>query len=499
MTDASPIVLFTSPCGVGSREFLTRLARKLPGIRTRYLDDDMLRSIGDGNWYEAHSRSADRICQAWVAAFHSLPVDGEPILAHTHLIHYNDDLQLFFPVADPAAVLKTSRVRAVVCLCDDVYETLTEARYLGLYKNIEDPADPNERRERYVDAIDTVLLWRRLDLISAEGFARALGVPHYLVAVRHAASNIANLLRAITEAKRPRSLYLSHHIREICNSGAEWKRDARLINVVAETTSPFGVTVFEPTTIDEFIVTYDGQARVRWPRNYDDGCAYTFNESLEDCLSPLGLTQDGLRADLGRTMRQIDRDVTWRDLRLVYQSAGFLMWRPFWRGKVSTGAMRELQVFAQRDDEGQAILVHQVGDVTSWLTDVIRRKVTESGGTEKSPGFGEAVKLLEAGFLQGKIEWLAVLSAIARGISARTTRRAPLTAGGTKAGHQLQTRKDEIAARAVKLIRESTEVFSCVEALQGNGRLQQFVEPNLDDEASIKTFIMSKLQSALVR
>ncbi len=491
-----PIVLFTSPCGVGTRAFFDRLGRTGQGFQVRYLDDEILKELSASDWYGAHAKSATAIRSAWARAFRSLSTAETPLLVHSHLIHYNDDLQLFFPVSDPRPALEMKNVRAVISLCDDVYETLTAARYSGLYGLIEDPADLKERRERYVDAIDSVLLWRRLDLISAEGFSRALGVKHYFVAVRHSAVNIMNLVNALLNGTEPKTYYLSHHIREVCNSGTDWQGHAELINRVAPSLVPSGVTVFEPTTIDEFVVTYDAKCRPRWPRPEGEG-NFKYRDSLDDCLTSLNLSQDELAGDLSRSMRQIDRDVTWRDLRLVYQSQGFLMWRPFWRGKVSSGAMRELQVFAQREDGGRAVLVHQVGDVEQWARTTLEQLVKRCGGLEKSPGLDAAVAKLTSGMQNGGPNWAELATSIASGISANTTRRATLTSGGTRAGHNLPQKKSEIAQEVVNLLQGSNEVFSSLALLAAGARLTQEVEPNLDDPAAIDAFLASKLSSVI--
>jgi hypothetical protein len=506
--DRKRLIYFSSISGVGARQYLDSLRQHIGEGECDYelLDNHLLSKLGYSAWYEAHeARTPNQCQQAWADTFKEIvsrPM-AQSLLIHSHTVHYNDDQQVYFPAYDPKAFQflqgadSPYQICAVISLCDDVFETLTENRWKGQWNWIKDAQTRDNQIARYCDAVDTVLLWRRLDFFTSMTLAHLLDVPFYLLAVRHSPRFISRALKQLLDGKAPTTYYLSHNIRAV-RSLKEWKGEAQLINYAAESLQDHSnIFIFEPTTIDEHI-TSSNEFQERWPREYE-GRSFLYKSSITECLNSFEDNPNGdntlqLKAahkGLLEKMSNIDRDVTWRDLQLVYQSNGILMWRPFWRGNFSNGAQRELQVFSGRSDDRRkpAILVHQQGDIRTWGLDVLRKSIGDR--IREGRNLNDAAQLIEQGAIRAEINWEMVEAKIVENISGGTQDRTILGSGG--AGEQPEESRRRIAREAIQRLQAQYSIFSSMEKLREEGLLKQFVFDDLDSNAAIRGVVLEEL------
>lgn len=498
MDNTKGLILVSAISGVGAREFLQEIAKNIPtlDIAVSALDDQILNDLSAADWYQAHKDfTFHQIQDKWSDSFNTVIAQTQYLLLNVHLIHYNEDLQIYFPVYDHSALAAVSGVvRGVIAICDDVYEVLTENRWKGQWNYIRDPAKQDQIAERYVDSIGTVLMWRRLETIVAMTLAKSLRVPFYLIAVRHDPTYVARLVRALLAGtKVPSTFYLSHNITAIRNT-TDWDTHAMNINAVADQFNRLeDVLLFEPTTMDELILGSDGKVTKRWPRDYK-GRPFAYTSELKQCLAGVGIDDENLiLSGLKRLMHEIDRDVTWRDLLLVYQSVGFLMWRPFWRGNVSGGAMRELEVFSSGANALRpAVLVHQRGDISAWANRLLSKEFGES--LREGMTFEHASNIVERSVEKGGFDEIAFENAVTPVLSSGTGARRVLSPGG--AGGNFDEKLTQLAEKAKKIFTGRNEL-KIISKLRRQGSLHQFTEENLDSDNVVRSVVAQKISAAI--
>ena len=485
----APMIIFTSHSGIGAKSFLQSVAASASGSSAVFLDDTLLSTLGRDDWFSAHQEDGiDRIQQQWANVYRGLaiPAGSGPILLHSHLVQYHDDLQIPFAAANFRAIADHGRVAAVVTLCDDVYEVLTPNRFPSLAAYVSDGADAEDTCTRYLDSLRTLLLWRSYDMITALALANSLECPHYVVSVRHDPAVIGRLVAGLClEASAPESFYFSHHVRAIRGLGSAWKDEASLVNRAASRIQSLSnVVLFEPTTIDEYLIDA-GKANDRWPRE-TGAREFTFTDSLAECFRTVGLEVGKFVEKSEVLMVSIGRDVTWRDLLMVRQSDGILMWRPFWRGLVSGGAMRELEVFAKREKSSRAILVHQEGDLASWVTNNLPGLLADRGCQLRTP-LNEVGRLFEQQLLNGVPDWGHLARVTADSLSVEKP-RAVLGKGSASKGKSVQKKKIEAATKALEELYKSHTFFQSIETLRVQGKLEQHCSKSLDSTEAVDQF-----------
>ena len=189
-----------------------------------------------------------------------------------------------------------------------------------------------------------LLLWRTVEVMAGEFFKNGLGVPNYVVAVKHP-SIMAK--RLIFEPERKR-IYASFPI----SSTRANEEDMRSVDEFRMNLhSQF--TVFDPLTIDERILSNayangeDGSGNVyldnalRWPTGFSGD--YEAMIPPEDKVDSFHVPA----AQIAEAIKDIDRQIEARDFRLIEQSQAVAAFRPNFRRHFSRGVNAELQYASQ--------------------------------------------------------------------------------------------------------------------------------------------------------
>lgn len=517
------IVLFSAMCGVGTKHFLPEVCNDIVNCKDIYVDDALPQQFAekDWNWYDVHANvSHKRIKSGWAKALNKSieSVDENRLMLHSHLLHYDVGRQMPFLVYNYHALAGLT-IRGIVSLCDDAFEILTPNRWDHQCNWIKLSDDQAIMTTKYLQSLHTVLLWRRLDLFLSINLAHILDVPFHLIAVRHDPQHIARLITSLFEQEdRRKTYYLSHNIRAI-RAAKNFDDEEKLINHAAgEIQNRCRVTLFEPTTIDEYIVNPPSKDKAdhspastpkkkyahRWPRNYG-GRDFTYRRNLDECLEHFtGMDEDSLYHGLVDFMRYIMRDVAWRDLLLVDQAKGFIMWRPFWNGSLSTGAQKELRRFTDLaisdeaalddpDEKYPAILVHRQGDVSKWAQEVfkfndVRARV--QGDFEKAKEMIEEVVCTNS----TSVSWESIVEEVAKNISIGS---GPEQVLDTDAHREFNKAMREKAQQAIDFF--TYDILEDIDRLKEKQFVKQFVFKDADDEEGVSRFVRKELEECICR
>ena len=190
-----------------------------------------------------------------------------------------------------------------------------------------------------------ILGWRSLETlqseslassISALGAGRKLAQP-YMVSIRHPLSTFKNLIIP----KTPISIYLSYPISKTRHN----KKDVLEINKFRKKVHSLGqkhsVTVFDPVTIDELILKQASHTTsspikldksMRWPLDFNEPVISNNNSVVK--LK---------KTEIKDSIDHITHQVKSRDLKLVDQAALLVVYRPFFDGQPSQGALAEIR------------------------------------------------------------------------------------------------------------------------------------------------------------
>jgi len=337
------------------------------------------------------------------------------LLAHSTF--YHNGSKEFFSAIDPdyleaalqRAGFQARRVFTLVDDCYDVFARLTERDQLWEYPD-PDQDTPFGVVADTVVKLGVLLEWRAAEVAWAEQLARRLGVPHFLVAVKHPVSVLADLAYS---SKRP--IYISHPItavRELLAAGRLQEAE-RIKGEINELTSrlrtSFSVVPLSPTAIDELRVRTRGEIYLpqlgdRWPVENDGDLLFVPPAvSVPDPLEPPGgapspgdpleTAYSGL---LTIFVNQIRSEINRRDRKLVEQTRGLIVYRPYYGGKMSFGVLEEVEHRNDLEDHGilrpgesPCVALSPREDLALWrpeyIVGQIRDEATRDDGGELHP------------------------------------------------------------------------------------------------------------------
>lgn len=489
-------ILCSSPNGVGAKKFMQAIGDARPDIQVHSLDDELLRILDYADWFAAHEALPfTEIRTRWPEALEQLcaKITSGWALIHAHSVHWNDALQFPFAACDFGALKRCGSCRGVVSLSDDIYESVTAGRFGSMAAWIKDASD-KEAASRYSTALEGMLVRRQLDVITCMNLSAALEAPHYLISVRHRPTDVAGLFERLLEgAKAPNTYYFSHNIRAVTSSGRDWKPHAELLNSVPVELSALGDAMFfEPTTIDELLLS-GKELRDRWPRDVG-GRSFEFTESLEDVTRGFSLKKDEVVGVVAGLQGRIGAQVTWRDLLLVHQSDNFLMWRPFWHGQFSVGALREVEVFAKKGGAGLALIVHEEGDIALWAKAVLEKECTDRHVSIRTSLDGAAARVAE-GITAGRVSRDEVVGSLAQSLSVGGGAGQVLREGEAYTGSRVGMKAGALAA---EVFAEAFQPFASflegLERLTREQRVRQFIGHQLDHPDVAREFVRLHLK-----
>jgi hypothetical protein len=280
-----------------------------------------------------------------------------------HTAFYHNGSEEFFTCVAPdvlATMYEKGATPRIITLIDDCYDTFSRLCGVG---QVWDYPDPEQTTDFGIVAdavakIGLVLDWRAAEVSWAEQLATALCADHFLVAVKHPVSVVADLARS---SKRP--IYISHPITAVRDLLARNHRAEAevIIGEINDLTSLLresdSVVPFSPTTIDEFRLVpgpdqgYRTGLGDRWPiGNSHD---LLFVPPTNPIAAPLTPPRGAVPADdpmtsaysgiLAILAKRIKSQINWRDRKLVEQSQGLVVYRPYYRGRMSFGVLEEVR------------------------------------------------------------------------------------------------------------------------------------------------------------
>lgn len=327
------------------------------------LTDDICSAFGMQYLLQKPKKLLIRLWEQAIKLVATAPPPETTRFLSLHPVLYHSESREFFSPLD-AGYLKDVcqraglRVKLVVSLIDDVYDVYSRLRAPNQMLH---PPEPKSAFQESVQAIlDLMLLldWRSNEIMAAEQIARSMDADHYVLAVKHPLSVAYDLL--FTE-KAP--VYVSHPISHIRKLEAEGNRTAandakaeinELIRLLTQNPS---LVPFYPTTIDEFRMDAEGdylvpRLRARWPHGEPTNLLYSPPTHPINPLDPRNSYTKGrtprpsnlralnllLRTLTDRIMMQIGA----RDRKLVEQSRGLAVFRPYFDGIPSLGVQAEV-------------------------------------------------------------------------------------------------------------------------------------------------------------
>jgi len=293
----------------------------------------------------------------------ALPIRRTLFLSLHPILYSSDSREYFSPVDLDYLKRKLNergrKVGAVISLIDDIYDIYRRLRAPNeLLSDVEYTGEDSAILQSIVE-IMMLLDWRAQEIMRAEQIAQSLGVRHYVLATKHPLSVAYDL---IFTAKTP--VYISHPIsavRALERRGkkAEAKRIKSEINsLIRRLVKSSKLTPIFPTTIDEFRISQDGDRYIpalteRWP--FDSPRRLLYCNPPKEPRNPLDPDRWFKAAkknkpeklpmlhELLKTLRdRIGMQVGARDKKLVEQSDGLVVFRPYFGGTLSEGVQKEI-------------------------------------------------------------------------------------------------------------------------------------------------------------
>jgi hypothetical protein len=434
-------VLLTGTSGLGLGDVLERLkTRIVPSPVCAKAEEYFLKSVEDTRplgssqhldppeaMISALALPREVLVPCWQAAFESLvkatllgadtestdqaPNDAPLVLA-AHMCYYHQQTREFAPLVDFELLGRLFQPDVVVTLVDDVEEMFERLRQPGQMYSKYDYRGSAGLALRCAH-LAQLIHWRASESAFAEAFARFRRCPHYVLAGKHPMDTLVKLL---SDPGRP-TVYLSHPIsgpRRQLNKGNRGAFDefAGALEQVASSLRRH-ITVFEPTTIDEFRfrsfelagapdcksgTVFVPELGERWPLpNHGEdlvlGSVNTSDPKPFDASllaeyetarrrDPRGSTRSGVRGLLSRIraaftrppdwFRELDiasvlvgalvgeigRAVTARDLKLVGQCKHLVVVRPLFNGRSSGGVGEEIRAYCTLHSAGKRLTAH---------------------------------------------------------------------------------------------------------------------------------------------
>ncbi|GGP21438.1 hypothetical protein GCM10007981_13260 [Thermocladium modestius] len=278
-------------------DFDSTLSRGMPYFLDSYMEKQRER------WYAEFGRLLDELGGS----------GAQHALIGMHLTYFRHNS--YWSLVD-VNMLKELKLNALITLIDDAYSVWSRIVQ----------REARERHGVYMRLRD-VFIWRTVETMMGDAIATALGVPHYVVAIKHPVDTFYKLL--FTDLPKA---YLSHPITHVRSNGKaveEIMQFAKRLRGVA--------AVFEPTTIDEAIIgNVVIRKELRWPTEVDlDQYPIELNkEEVEEVTAKNPITKRDLIQD----------QIMKRDYRYIQQSDMVVAYRPRYGGVLSRGVLSEVNL-----------------------------------------------------------------------------------------------------------------------------------------------------------
>jgi hypothetical protein len=173
------------------------------------------------------------------------------IFVNLHTCYFHNRTQEYLALLTLARI-KEMNPAMVVTLIDDVYDIHHRLCELGGIYHDYQAARKTEMILRYFNLLD----WRSKETMLSKFIADEVGIPYYVLAVKHSYTTLFNLVFKAATSKRA---YLSHPITEVRRLEKEGDSLAASIKeeiYKLEKDISASFTTFSPTTIDEYRILH---------------------------------------------------------------------------------------------------------------------------------------------------------------------------------------------------------------------------------------------------
>ena len=301
-----------------------------------------------------------------------IETDKDLVLVPVHFVWYHPIIRDYITVVEASELskgLKSHIIERIVCLIDDVHDIYSRLRgEHGLYDRTTNKLPSNEAKFgraffRHIRILD----WRAREISAAESLAYQLGAAFSVLAVKHQKKVAAYCVSGRSQ------VYFSHPITEArrleASQIAENKRKADSLKVAIwdlQDKLTEHIALLQPTCVDEYRITEKSGRMMFKPRFYlrdkykdtlwvGKDCS---DDVIYDDLTPeeiQSITQQDTK--IARELAKItevfiEHQVTARDLQLVSQASGIIVFRPRFNGNVADGVKAEISYFLQLSKPG---------------------------------------------------------------------------------------------------------------------------------------------------
>jgi hypothetical protein len=215
-----------------------------------------------------------------------------------------------------------------------------------------------------------ILDWRTKEIVLSRFLSSAIEVPHFLLAIKHP---VVTLYSLIFENDAKYRIYLSHPISKIreqlfAKKVVKAREEMEPITSLSRLISTHAIGFF-PTTIDEFRLRVENNGTVKYSERWEESIYQNGTDTIlftpnpetkhlpysEEALKPYYQKKNGKskrQTELKRSqlqfivdsfLKELNSQVGIRDKILVEQSHALFVYRPYLKGRISTGVQTEIE------------------------------------------------------------------------------------------------------------------------------------------------------------
>jgi len=382
MAAKTEIVLFTGQSGVNVEQCLKRLRQRVSACRKapvfkfeRFMSEVYREEHPDEPCGEATAVWKFLILppllqrKLWLKSLKRVAsevergTNGSLSFVSLHASFYHPKNREFLSPIDLMALGSLARktsVRMVVVLVDDCYDIYRRLLQPGkIFRDdvMGEGVKPDAALVLSVWNLLTILSWREVEIAFSRKIAEVLGVPLYVLPVKHQAAMVGRLV--CRQPQETSAYYLAHPITSVrMRTYARAAKFPDYLSGFAESCLRMrdDVVLFLPDTIDELRIRrqgdlYEPELEPGWPLPFDEG-DWLADPAPADIPNPLNpakaqVTRAKAKAisySIGILAKKIEEQIVSRDLILVEQSgSGIIAYQPYWDGSVSSGALKEAE------------------------------------------------------------------------------------------------------------------------------------------------------------
>jgi len=360
------IVLFTGQSGIDIKNCLNQL-EELTSL-TPFFVEEQMQEFSKKNFLQILSLPPKIQEELWKNAFSSkiknnLPPNsgkGKNLFIAFHATYYHQRNTEFLSPVDFGELLdlkdRTKMIIVFIDDCYDIYKRLMDEKQMFAYIR---KLEPEDALIQSISNIFTILEWREIEIAFSRKIAQLLGIPMFILAVKHPCSVLSRL---IDNYENLMVFYLSHPISSIREAPHPRLSEfyTELNQFIRDVIAKENIIFFIPDAIDEKRIKSNDngifipEISEGWPLPFQDNWLFSSLPSRVKDINPLNPLnfnfhnapegkQSTISKLIGILLNKINQQINSRDRTLVEQSKdGVLVYRPYWEAKTPGGVEQEL-------------------------------------------------------------------------------------------------------------------------------------------------------------